>query len=170
VSAAEPGRWSRRRPRSRPAVRRAAPVRLVTRLVVAQAAAAAAVGLAFSRRHLPSVLITLALVLLLCVLAFLVRSGARGAWLTAVGFESVFFVYGVSRFVVARYVGGTLFAFRASLTLAPGQTVTLEEIVAYLRDLRIATFKLPERLELRDELPRNPLGKILKRDLRDELR
>jgi acyl-CoA synthetase (AMP-forming)/AMP-acid ligase II len=52
----------------------------------------------------------------------------------------------------------------------PGQTVTLEEIVAYLRDLRIATFKLPERLELRDELPRNPLGKILKRELRDELR
>jgi acyl-CoA synthetase len=52
----------------------------------------------------------------------------------------------------------------------PGQTVTLEEIAAYLRDLGIATFKLPERLELRDELPRNPLGKILKRDLRDELR
>jgi acyl-CoA synthetase (AMP-forming)/AMP-acid ligase II len=25
-------------------------------------------------------------------------------------------------------------------------------------------------LELRDELPRNPLGKILKRELRDELR
>ena len=89
---------------------RAAPVRLVTRLVVAQAAAVAAVGLAFSRRHLPSVLITLALVLSLCVLAFLVRSGTRGAWLTALGFESVFFVYGVSRFVFARYVGGTLFA------------------------------------------------------------
>jgi non-ribosomal peptide synthetase component E (peptide arylation enzyme) len=52
----------------------------------------------------------------------------------------------------------------------PGETVTLEEIVAYLRDLGIATFKLPERLELRDELPRNPLGKILKRDLRDQLR
>jgi hypothetical protein len=91
-------------------VRRAAPVRLVTRLVVVQAAAAGAVGLAFSRRHLPSALITLALVLSLCVLAFLVRSGTRGAWLTAVGFESVFFVYGVSSFVVARYVGGTLFA------------------------------------------------------------
>jgi len=52
----------------------------------------------------------------------------------------------------------------------PGQGVTLEEIVAYLRDLGIATFKLPERLELRDELPRNPLGKVLKRDLRAELR
>jgi alkanesulfonate monooxygenase SsuD/methylene tetrahydromethanopterin reductase-like flavin-dependent oxidoreductase (luciferase family) len=38
------------------------------------------------------------------------------------------------------------------------------------RGLGIATFKLPERLELRDELPRNPLGKILKRELREELR
>ena len=117
MSAAEPGRWSWRRPRGRPDVRYAPAVRLVTRLVVAQAAAAAAVGLAFSRRHLPSVLITLALVLLLCVLAFLVRSGARGAWLTAVGFESVFFVYGVSRFVAARYVGGTLFALVVAGTL-----------------------------------------------------
>ncbi len=52
----------------------------------------------------------------------------------------------------------------------PGGTVTLAEIVGYLRGLGIATFKLPERLELREDLPRNPLGKILKRDLRDELR
>jgi acyl-CoA synthetase len=52
----------------------------------------------------------------------------------------------------------------------PGQAVSLAEIVAYLRDIGIATFKLPERLEVRDELPRNPLGKILKRELRDELR
>lgn len=58
----------------------------------------------------------------------------------------------------------------AVVVALPGETVTLEEIVAYLRDLGIATFKLPERLELRDELPRNPLGKILKRELRDELR
>jgi uncharacterized membrane protein (UPF0182 family) len=63
------------------------------------------------------VLITLALVISLCVLAFLVRSGTRGAWLTAVGFESVFFVYGVSRFVYARYVGGTLFALVVAGTL-----------------------------------------------------
>jgi non-ribosomal peptide synthetase component E (peptide arylation enzyme) len=52
----------------------------------------------------------------------------------------------------------------------PGETVSLAEIVAYLREIGIATFKLPERLEVRDELPRNPLGKILKRDLREELR
>ena len=85
-------------------------VRLVTQLVVAQATAAGAVGLLFSRRHLPSVLITLALVASLCLLALLVRSGTRSAWLVALGFETVFFAYGVSRFVVARYVGGTLFA------------------------------------------------------------
>lgn len=106
MSAAGPGRW----PRGRPHTRRPAQVSLVTRLVVAQAAAAAAVGLAFSRRHLPSVLITLALVISLCLLALLVRSGTRGAWLAAVTYESVLFVYGVSRFVFARYVGGTLFA------------------------------------------------------------
>jgi acyl-CoA synthetase (AMP-forming)/AMP-acid ligase II len=52
----------------------------------------------------------------------------------------------------------------------PGQTVTLAEIVDYLRGIGVATFKLPERLELRDELPRNPVGKILKRELRAELR
>jgi acyl-CoA synthetase len=52
----------------------------------------------------------------------------------------------------------------------PGQAVTLAEIVDFLRDIGVATFKLPERLELRDELPRNPVGKILKRDLREELR
>ena len=52
----------------------------------------------------------------------------------------------------------------------PGQTVSLAEIVGYLREIGIATFKLPERQEVRDELPRNPLGKILKRELRQELR
>jgi hypothetical protein len=110
VSASGPGR---RGPHSR----RSPQVSLVTRLVVAQAVAAAAVGLAFSRRHLPSVLITLALVISLCLLAFLVRSGTKGAWLTAVTCESVFFVYGVSRFVFARYVGGTLFALVVAGTL-----------------------------------------------------
>ena len=112
MSSSEPDTRSWRRPLGTRAPGRSAspPVRLVTRLVVAQAAAAAAVGLAFSRRHLPSVLITLALVVSLVLLALLVRSGTRAAWVTAVSVESLFFVYGISRFVVARYVGGTLFA------------------------------------------------------------
>jgi hypothetical protein len=93
-------------------------VRLVTRLVVAQAVAAAAIGLPFSRRQLSSVLITLAMVAALCVLALVVRSGTKTAWLIAVGFEVAFIGYGLSRFFTARYLGGTLFAILAAGTLA----------------------------------------------------
>jgi hypothetical protein len=109
VSTSRPGRRRGRRPGGRGNLR-VPQVCLVTRLVLAQAAVAAAVGLPFSRRHLPSILITLGLVASFCLLALLVRSGTRAAWLTAVAFEAAFFIYGVSRFVSARYVGGTLFA------------------------------------------------------------
>ena len=85
-------------------------VRLVTRLVIAQAIAAAAVGLPFSKRQLSSILITLAMVAALCGLVFLVRSGTKTAWLVALGFEMAFVAYGLSRFFAARYLGGTLFA------------------------------------------------------------
>ncbi|MCB0035218.1 MAG: acyl--CoA ligase [Anaerolineales bacterium] len=51
----------------------------------------------------------------------------------------------------------------------PDQEVTLEEIVAFLREKKIASYKLPERLEIVSALPRNPVGKILKRDLREQL-
>lgn len=49
----------------------------------------------------------------------------------------------------------------------PGETVELAGVVEFLRERRIASFKLPERLELVDALPRNALGKVLKRELRD---
>ena len=52
----------------------------------------------------------------------------------------------------------------------PDRTITLAEVVDHLRAQRIADYKLPERLELRAALPRNPVGKILKRELRDEIR
>lgn len=48
-------------------------------------------------------------------------------------------------------------------------TPTLEELVGYLRDQRIASYKLPERLEIVGVLPRNPVGKVLKRELRETL-
>ena len=92
-------------------------VSLVTRLMVAQAVAAAAVGLPFSRRHLPSILITLALVAAVLAVTALVRSGGHGVWLLAISFESAFVVFGLSRFLVARYVGGTLFGLIALVTL-----------------------------------------------------
>lgn len=83
-------------------------VRLVTRLVIAQAVAGAAIGLLFSRRHLPSILITLALVAAVCALAAVVRSGGHAAWLVAITFESAYVVFGLSRFLTSRYLGGTL--------------------------------------------------------------
>jgi acyl-CoA synthetase (AMP-forming)/AMP-acid ligase II len=46
---------------------------------------------------------------------------------------------------------------------------TLESVVGALRERRIASYKLPERLEIVDALPRNPLGKVLKRELRTAL-
>ncbi|MCW2919781.1 MAG: AMP-dependent acyl-CoA synthetase [Actinomycetia bacterium] len=47
--------------------------------------------------------------------------------------------------------------------------LTLEGLLAHLRDSRIASYKLLERLEQRTAFPRNPVGKILKRDLRTEI-
>jgi len=52
----------------------------------------------------------------------------------------------------------------------PGATVTLKSVIDHLVAMDIATYKLPERLEIRDQLPRNPVGKVLKRQLRDEAR
>ncbi|GAA1245093.1 AMP-binding protein [Janibacter melonis] len=54
----------------------------------------------------------------------------------------------------------------AVVTLRPGAQMTLDDLVTYLKGRRIASYKLPERLVVMDELPRNPVGKILKRELR----
>ena len=55
----------------------------------------------------------------------------------------------------------------ACVVVAEGVEVTLESLGKYLRDdKRIAVYKLPEYLMLLPALPRNPVGKILKRELR----
>jgi len=119
VRATKPGGQRPRRPSIRPPEEPGRLlVRLVTRLVVVQTIAAATVGLPFSKRQLSSILITLAMVAALCVLAFLVRSATKTAWLVALGFEVAFVGYGLSRFFAARYLGGTLFAILALGTLA----------------------------------------------------
>ena len=49
-----------------------------------------------------------------------------------------------------------------------GGAPTLAELVRYLRDdCRLAVFKLPEQLMLVEALPRNPVGKLIKRELRE---
>jgi len=51
-----------------------------------------------------------------------------------------------------------------------GSPPELAELVAHLREVaQVAAFKLPEHLVLLPALPRNPLGKVLKRELRASL-
>ena len=52
------------------------------------------------------------------------------------------------------------------VTPVQGETVTLEEINEFLREKDIAKYKYPEVLKVVAALPRNPVGKVLKRDLR----
>ena len=49
----------------------------------------------------------------------------------------------------------------------PGESLGFDELIAFLRGQQIASFKLPERLEVVSELPVSPVGKILKRQLRE---
>jgi hypothetical protein len=85
--------------------------------MVAQAVAAGAVGLPFSRKQLPSVFITLSLVVAVCLVAMLARTGTRTAWMVTFSFEMVYFLFGLTRFVTARYVGGTLFSLIIAVML-----------------------------------------------------
>ena len=54
---------------------------------------------------------------------------------------------------------------KAVVVLAPGASATPEEIIAYGRE-RLAGFKTPTSVDYVDALPRNPSGKVLKKDLR----
>jgi acyl-coenzyme A synthetase/AMP-(fatty) acid ligase len=57
----------------------------------------------------------------------------------------------------------------AIVVLKPGASLSLEELVEHLRGYKIASYKLPERIEFLDALPRNPVGKVLKRELRHQV-
>jgi len=53
----------------------------------------------------------------------------------------------------------------ACVLLKPGASLTLEELVQFLTNEEIARHKLPERLEVMDEFPLSPIGKVSKKDL-----
>lgn len=56
-----------------------------------------------------------------------------------------------------------------AIYVKPGMSLTAEELQAHVRQ-HLAPFKVPEIVEIVDEqLPRNPAGKILKRQLRDQI-
>jgi long-chain acyl-CoA synthetase len=71
-------------------------------------------------------------------------------------------VIGVPHEVLGEEVG-------AAVVLRPGSRLTAEELGRHVRD-RLAGFKVPTHFWFRSEpLPRNPQGKVLKRELRLEL-
>ncbi|HVF32579.1 MAG TPA: class I adenylate-forming enzyme family protein [Acidimicrobiales bacterium] len=69
-------------------------------------------------------------------------------------------VFGVPHERLGEEVAATVF-------VRPGESLTVEELQAHVRE-RLAPFKVPSQVKLVGEaLPRNPAGKILKRELRD---
>jgi acyl-CoA synthetase (AMP-forming)/AMP-acid ligase II len=53
----------------------------------------------------------------------------------------------------------------AAVVLKPGTSASPEDLVGHCRT-RLASFKKPEVVRVLDELPRNPLGKVLRNELR----
>jgi acyl-CoA synthetase (AMP-forming)/AMP-acid ligase II len=58
-------------------------------------------------------------------------------------------------------------AVKALVVLKPGAEGDAAEILAYTRE-RLAGYKSPKSIDFIDALPRNPTGKVLKRELREK--
>ncbi len=56
---------------------------------------------------------------------------------------------------------------KALVVLKEGMTATQEEIINLCKE-RLASYKKPKSVEFREELPRSPTGKVLKRKIREE--
>jgi acyl-CoA synthetase (AMP-forming)/AMP-acid ligase II len=54
---------------------------------------------------------------------------------------------------------------KACVVKKPGQAATAADIIAWARE-RIAGYKLPKTVDFVEALPRNPTGKVLRRELR----
>ncbi len=54
----------------------------------------------------------------------------------------------------------------AAVTLRPGCSASAGELLAHIQG-RIARYKLPETIDIVEQLPKGATGKILKRQLRD---
>ena len=54
----------------------------------------------------------------------------------------------------------------AFVALAEGEEATEKELILFCRE-RLARFKVPRKIEIRDRLPKSGTGKVLKRDLRN---
>jgi fatty-acyl-CoA synthase len=55
---------------------------------------------------------------------------------------------------------------RAFVVKTDGASIGEEDIKSYVKE-HLARYKVPREVVFLDELPRNPTGKVLKRELRD---
>ncbi len=58
---------------------------------------------------------------------------------------------------------------RACVVLREGEAATAEEIIAFCRQ-RLVAYKAPAEVEFRTTLPKSMIGKVLRRELREEMR
>ena len=58
----------------------------------------------------------------------------------------------------------------AYVVLRPAATLDFNRLTGFLEAQRIAKFKLPERLEVVDQLPTTAVGKVSKKDLREDIK
>jgi 2,3-dihydroxybenzoate-AMP ligase len=57
----------------------------------------------------------------------------------------------------------------AYVILRAGGGLTLDQLIAFLASQEIAKHKLPERLEIVDDFPLSPFGKVSKKDLTERI-
>jgi len=58
-------------------------------------------------------------------------------------------------------------AVKAFIVLRPGAELTEREVRDYAKEY-LTPYKVPHYVEFRDELPKSNVGKVLRRELRDE--
>ncbi len=83
--------------------------------------------------------------------------------------ENFIFAYPKVKEVCLVAMPDEVFGEKACAFVVPkaGEVITFEELIQFLLKQNIAKFKLPERLELVEQFPISPAGKILKRALRE---
>jgi len=65
-----------------------------------------------------------------------------------------------------------IYGERACACIVPvaNETISFEEVTAYLKNSNIASFKIPEKIITVEALPRNPVGKVLKYRLKEDVK
>ncbi|MBF0550030.1 MAG: long-chain-fatty-acid--CoA ligase [Deltaproteobacteria bacterium] len=56
---------------------------------------------------------------------------------------------------------------QAVVTLKPGATVTEEDLIVFCKE-RLAGYKCPKKIEFWEEIPKTPIGKLLRKEVRKE--